>query len=165
MEPYLSNKIPCKYCEKYIDPRGMMSHVHFKHVDYVVREFALNPWVTMFLYGRLPVFKQLQLPAPTMNYHTFAVIYYMLAPVDKVPKWINEAVSYESKADEKDAISLLTEHLKEKGYAPSFTPTNKEYELELYYSRVYSRSLERLRDTASGFEEDASSEVGVKTEI
>lgn len=83
-------KVPCKYCLQPIDPRGMPSHVHFKHVDYVIREFALNPYVTLFTYGELPTFAQLQLQAPRDNYSESEVWKpnSMLAPVSQVPRWM-----------------------------------------------------------------------------
>lgn len=87
-------KYPCKYCGKRIDTRGMMSHVHFRHVDYVAREFALNPAVWAFMWAIDPrlnwrgnvlapvIFTQKQLPAPNpLTVYSTQPLGYMARPI------------------------------------------------------------------------------------
>lgn len=60
-------KQPCKYCLQPIDPRGMLSHLHFKHARCIRHEFAMNPLVQLMRLmwdGEMPHFAQKQLPAP-----------------------------------------------------------------------------------------------------
>lgn len=44
-----------------------MSHIHFRHRSYVLREFAQKPWVIAYLLadGRVPVFHEKALPLPS----------------------------------------------------------------------------------------------------
>jgi len=59
---------PCKYCLRPIDTRGMPSHIHFRHLSYVQREFCLTPWVWITFWleqGRMPPnVSRMALPAP-----------------------------------------------------------------------------------------------------
>ncbi len=80
--------IPCKYCERHIDSRGMLSHVHFRHRVYVSREFCRTPIVWAMLWAEEgfapPGIWEPQLPASIPDRPAQD----MLAPVAKIPRWI-----------------------------------------------------------------------------
>lgn len=42
-------KIPCEFCNEPIDPRGMTSHVHFRHRAEVLAKFRSSPLVSAAL--------------------------------------------------------------------------------------------------------------------
>ena len=97
-------KTTCRYCLREIDARGLNAHVHFRHRDYVSREFWLNPTVWIFMWAtahdenglwrryedeeRYPPRLPLALPAPsplTVYPHIAGL---MAAPTAKMPRWI-----------------------------------------------------------------------------
>ena len=80
-------RVPCKYCLRPIDTRGMGAHIHFRHAGYVIREFTLNPLIWSYLWveeGWLPPRLPVALP-PVASAGTPLP---MLAPVAKGPRWI-----------------------------------------------------------------------------
>ena len=78
----------CVYCGRPTDTRGMLSHVHFKHRSYVIREFVLNPtiWIHLWLDSGIlpPDVSSRALPATVV----VSVPLPMLNPIEQARRWV-----------------------------------------------------------------------------